>query len=106
MKGVNIMLDVSYEQFREKNEENKNNFKRAVKSGQLNPKLSNVNPYMSFSIESVSLKYVDSVAEIRSNTRSCYTKDSVSNLVDYVMNSNTIHMSNPSRIKSWRGFME
>lgn len=99
------MLDVSYEQFREKNEENKNNFKRAVKSGQLNPKLPNINPYMSFSIESVSLKCADGTAEIRSNTRGCYTKNSISNLVDYVMNSNAIHMSNPSRIKSWRGFM-
>lgn len=94
---------MTYEQFVEKNKVNEKNFKKAVKAGQINP--AQLNPYVSSSIEKVELHRGEGFAEISSKLRNAYTKTPIAGIVHDVAFKDYIHVTNPSKIKSWRGFM-
>lgn len=93
---------MTYQQFIEKNEENKANFKRAVKSGQLNPM--NINQFTSSKIVSVYKKRAGGFISIVSNINNSSAGFAIYAMVNLIMNNNTVHITNPSRIKTWRGF--
>lgn len=93
------MLNMSYQDFVAKNEANKQNYKKAVKTGQLNLNLPGANPYMSITIEQVNRNCGDGVVEVKSSYRGCYTNMDIPSVVSYVLNSGVIHVTNPSKIK-------
>ena len=92
---------MTYQQFVEKNNLNKKNFK--VLSQQGLP--ANLPIYTSFSIEKVELKRGDGVVEIKSKFKEAYTNQSIASVVENVLNNPYVHVSNPSKIKNWRGFI-
>ena len=98
------MLYIFYQDFIAKNEANKQNYKNAVKTGQFNPNLPGADPYMSVTIERVDMNNGDGAAEIKSSYRNAYTNVFIRDLVGYVLNSDVIHVTNPSKIKGWRYF--
>ena len=94
------MVYHNYQKFLEKNESNKNNFKALSQQGLP----VNLPIYTSFSIEKVELKRGDGVVEIKSKFREAYTSESIASVVESVFNNPYVHVSNPSKIKNWRGF--
>ena len=97
---------MTYQQFVEKNKSNKENFDKAYKQGESSPAQLNLSPYFSFSIESVNFKRGDGIAEISSKLRDAHTNTSIASIVNNVLGSDFVHVTNPSRIKGWRGFEE
>lgn len=93
---------MTYAQFVEKNKANEKNFKKAVKAGQINP--AQLNPYVSSSIEKVDMNRGDGYAEISSKLRNDYTNTPIAGIVYDIMARDYIHVTNPSKIKSWSGF--
>lgn len=92
---------MTYQQFVEKNNLNKKNFKALSQQGLP----ANLPIYTSFSIEKVELKRGDGVVEIKSKFKEAYTNQSIASVVENVLNNPYVHVSNPSKIKNWRGFI-
>lgn len=97
---------MTYQQFVEKNKINKENYERMCNQGDCTPAQNNAHPYLVFSIESVNMGKSDGIAEISSKLRNAYTNTSIASIVNNVSGSDFVHVTNPSRIKSWRGFEE
>lgn len=91
------MLNISYQDFVAKNEANKQNFKNAVKTGQLNLNL--VDPYVCSTIEQVDRKCGDGIVDIRPHYQSWGARVGIPGLVSRILNSDVIHVTNPSKIK-------
>lgn len=103
MSDINEDCNISYADFVMINEAHKKNFKQAMKIGRFNLSQLSMCPYMSYTIDSVNMK--DGVAKVSSNTGDAYTTMRIVNMIFYILHSDVVHMSNPSRIKSWKGFM-
>ena len=93
-----------YQEFADKNKANEQNYKRMMKQSQVVPAQFNQNPYLRFSIERVDMSNGNGVVEIASKTQNVNTTEFVHRIVSWIMNSNCAHVTNPSRIKSWRVF--
>ena len=93
---------MTYNQFKQKNDENKARFTEAKKRGLFN--LGAINPYTSFSVEQTNFSNGDGQMEICSNIKGCYTMCEIRSFLNNMVTDPYIHCSNPSKLKGYHGF--
>lgn len=93
---------MTYNQFKQKNDENKARFTEAKKRGLFN--LGAINPYTSFRVEQTNFSNGDGQMEICSNIKGCYTACDIRSFLQNMVADPYIHCSNPSKLKGYHGF--